>query len=236
MSLFGHLAASTIRTSADGRRMLPIDGPFARPYEVPGPDTEERIVRRLAWTYRVLTVLMLALLAFESPRLETHARLGGLAATLVVGWLIVRAFLHPELRRLRRVERPTSDGSSDDDFIRRLEPSDRDLLRRRRRFFLISFLVFCWYAILGFAMEFLEPGLGYFLAVCSGFCGVRLLMMFRLPPDALLQMRSAWPILMELPSGDIQPPTPLSGPREAGKHGFPPLLSRLWDQELDGIP
>ncbi len=182
---FGYLAERTIRTSDDGRRMLALHGPFARPYDVSGPDTEERVIRRLTAAYRAAMVPVLGLLVFLLLRPGVHELFGGLAATALVGWLIVRIFLHRDLRRLRRIERPAPVG-----LVEPLGPSARVLIRRRRRMFLAGFLGSCLYSAVGVAMVFSLPAPGSFAATFFGFCAVRWWTMFRLPPEALLQMRS----------------------------------------------
>jgi hypothetical protein len=236
MRCFSILAEKTIRTSADGRRMLALYGRFARPYDVSSPDTEERVIRRLAGAYRVLTIPALALLVFLSHRSDAHSLFGGLTAALVAGWLIVWLFLHRELRWLRRVEPSARDRACSAELVSRLRPADRALLRRRRRFLLSMFLVCCLYGVIGVAMVFFEPALGYFTAVFFGWCAVRWWGVYRLPAEAVLEMRSNW--FFDRPHEDVRSQARPWDCREAAKPvaaqpELSPFLSTVWNRELD---
>jgi hypothetical protein len=240
MQCFSILAEKTIRTSADGRRVLALYGPFARPYDVSGPDTEERVIRRLTGAYRALTIPGLAILAFLSHRPDdAHAFFGGFVAFLSVGWLMVWLILRSELRWLRRVDRTPCDRPSSIEFVSQLNLADRALLRWRRRSCLWGFLGSGLYAAGGVAMVFKEPAFGYLAAVFFGWCAVRWWGMFRLPAEAVLEMRSNW--LFHIPYGDVDAQPSSSDFHEVAKladpsPGLAPMLSTLWDRELDAHP
>lgn len=233
MDLFTLLAQKTIRAGPDDRRLLDLHGPFARPYDVSGPDTEERIVRRLACAYRALMMPVLVVVLFLSGRPSVHFWFWASLATAFVGWLAVRAFLQPELRYLRRVERRSYARPNDDDFARQLEPSERAVLRRRRRANLVGFLMSCTYLAFGLVMIPAVPALGYFAAVFWGICAIRWWKVVVLPPEAVLQT----PSLDEFVNV-LWPQASASAPRHSAKPAprRPNLESAvgLWDAEIDG--
>jgi hypothetical protein len=236
MSAFSRLAEMTIRTSPDGRRILALHGPRARPYDVSGPDTEERVVRRLACAYRALLIptLALVLLVYRWP--NRYTVIAGLAVTAVVGWSIVWAMLYPDLRRLKRVARPIRKRESSADFIRQLSSSDRAQLLRRRRFLVTSCVITCFCAAFGVSTTLDGWRFGYAIAAFSGYAGAYWWRMALLAPEAVLEMPN---IVGFWASNDLEADTRSSELRDRMAAAVPnskPLhvQSAVWDRELDG--
>jgi hypothetical protein len=84
MRVFNSFAENTIQTSTDGRRILAVYGPFARPFEMSGPDTEERIVQKLACAYRLSVISLLALVLLLCRWPNKHILFARLPATAVL--------------------------------------------------------------------------------------------------------------------------------------------------------
>jgi len=105
---FTSIAEQAFRTDAAGRRVFAPSGPFARPYLVPDPGTEARLLRRMAWAYAVTFALTTPPLAAAVVTATAPARVdpaiffpvlvGGQLVTLLVN----RVFLGRELGRLPR--------------------------------------------------------------------------------------------------------------------------------------
>jgi hypothetical protein len=188
MRVFSSFAENTIQTDADGRRILTVYGPLARPFDVSGPDTEERILRRLACAYRLSVIPLLALVLLLCRWPNKYILFAGLAATAVVAWLLVWAFLYPELRRLKRVDRPSRVRANSAEFVRQRQPSERALLFRRRLFLLAGFFISCIYAIVGVWMLLDGEWFGYITAAFVGICGFQWGRVALLPSEAVLEM------------------------------------------------
>jgi hypothetical protein len=235
---FSYFAENTIQTSADGRRTLAVYGPFARPFELSGPDTEERIVQRLACAYRLSVIPLLALVLLLCRWPNKHVLFAGLAATAVVVWLVVWAFLYPDLRWLKRADRPSRVGAnSAAEFVGQLEPGERTTLIRRRLFLLAGFLGSCIYAIIGVWMLLDGEWFGYVTLAFFGFCGFKWGRIASLPPEALLKM--PFSVFHFSASDDPESKTSSSETQDrdnpvAGKPEFSGSSSGLWDREIDG--
>lgn len=169
MSAFSQLAKKTIRSLPDGRRILALHRPFARPYDVSGPDTEERVVRRLSWAYRGLQIPILALMVFLYVWPNRYTLFAGLAVTAAAGWTVVWASLYPDLRHLKRIARPSRERASSGQFIRDLASPDRELLLRKRSNMYGACVSACLLAALGVCLAVDGWWFGYVIAAFAGF-------------------------------------------------------------------
>ena len=166
----------------------------------------------------------------------------GLAVTAIVGWLVVWAFLYPDLRRLRRVADLHGDRAKSAEFIRQLASPDRANLRRRRRA-LVEYSLVCFSLIgVGIWMTLDGPWLGYdgswlgYIVIASGFAGVKWLRLALLPPKAILEMPDIFGMWA---SNELEADPRSAEPRDRVSPSLPnskalPLQSAVWDRELDG--
>jgi hypothetical protein len=229
MDAFSYLAEQSIRTSSDGVRFLALCGPFARAYAIASPDTEERIVRRLAGLYRLLPILVLALGALLCRWPRERVFVTGPLAIAMAGWLIVRMVLHRDIRRLKRFD-PRARAKSAD-FVRQLEPIELRILVRRRRSLISLFLVMFIYAT-GFLIAFHAWTFSIVGAALYGFVSFRCARLALCPPEAMLAMRPCYFDVLD-PDGPTSESHERARPRSAK---FTPASAKsgVWDSELDG--
>jgi hypothetical protein len=87
---------------------------------------------RLACRQRAAVIPSLALVLLLCRWPNKYFFFAVLAATAVVAWLVVWAFLYPDLRWLNPADRPSRVRANSAEFVRQREPSERALLFRRR--------------------------------------------------------------------------------------------------------
>jgi hypothetical protein len=230
MDAFRYIAEKSIRTSSDGSRCLFLFGPFARPYAVSSPDTEERIVQKLASAFRALSMPVLALIALLCRWPSERTLIAGLAVLAIAGWLVVRAALSREIRRLKRID-PTMDARSKrGEWLRQLEPLEWAEVRRRRAFLLAGFSFACAIWVGCWLTRDAEP-LAYIGALFGGLASVVWGRLAMLPPAAILVKRRAW-FSMLAPDGDLpKVPESLDSKRSTCKTAN--VQPGVWDWELD---
>ena len=99
---FGALASNSFKTAPDGTRLYYTGGPWARPYVVPDPETEQRLFRKQRWVMAIAIAPIFAGLPFLGRTPSALHLLGLFAIALIASWLAQFFLLRAELSSMTR--------------------------------------------------------------------------------------------------------------------------------------